>query len=110
MIGKNPEGDLSPFRRKIIRSALQYGPKAILLNKLIVPRRIEPEIDYSYYLGPNYKNTYKKPKGKVPTYVANHTSGIDILTILTTMNADVGFLSGSFLKQFPLIGLLVICG
>ena len=65
----------------------------------IVHIKIErPEIDYSKYLGPDWKKVYE---GET-TLVLNHSSWVDIL-ILMWWNMP-SFVSSSGVKNFPFIG------
>ena len=43
-------------------------------------RKVQPPIDYSKYLGPDWKRTYKKSG----IQVANHTSWLDIVSVMWT--------------------------
>lgn len=47
----------------------------------IRPEVIEIDVDYSVYLGKDYDKNYKKPEGRVSTYVVNHVSGFDIAAV-----------------------------
>jgi len=53
----------------------------MLLFAQIRPEVIEIDVDYSVYLGKNYDKDYKKPEGRVSTYVVNHVSGFDIAAV-----------------------------
>lgn len=51
------------------------------------------DVDYSFYLGKGYQKLYKRPLGRVSTYVANHTSGIDGPVLLKALCGDVSFIA-----------------
>ena len=42
-----------------------------------------PDVDYSEYLGPNWKKELKDHNKKIPTIVANHCSFLDIISLIT---------------------------
>lgn len=60
-------------------------------------------MDYSYYLGPNYKEGYKEIQ-KTSTVVCNHISWIDTMCLYQyyklAFSLDIGF------KRVPLMGKL----
>lgn len=62
-------------------------------------------VDYSYYLGKDYKQTQVLPK-HMPTYIGNHPSAFDIL--VTIKHLHTAFASRGGVKKVPLFGLLVI--
>ncbi len=66
------------------------------------------EIDYSYYLGPNYKNEVSKVKspGYTSKIVAPHVSCYDIQAMLIAFCGDVSFASGAHVKKIPGIGYI----
>jgi len=59
------------------------------------------DCDYSYYLGPDYKSKYKKIVA-TSTYVSNHVSWIDTMTLYQhykmALSLDYGF------KNVPIMG------
>jgi hypothetical protein len=54
----------------------------------------EIECDYSYWLGPNYKDHYK-PTNKTPTVICNHVSWLDTICLYQyftlAFSLDIGF-------------------
>ncbi len=66
------------------------------------------EIDYSYYLGPNYKNEVSKVKspGYTSKIVSPHVSCYDIQAMLIAFCGNVSFASGAHVKNIPLIGYI----
>lgn len=68
-------------RRFFIKYAFHTTSWLMLLFAQIRPEVIEIDVDYSVYLGKDYEKNYKKPKGRVSTYVLNHVSGFDIVAI-----------------------------
>ena len=70
-------------------------------------RKLEDhEIDYSYYLGENYKAEYKPPPkgGRVPTIISPHVSANDIPLLMKAFNGDMSFCAGSFMLNIPMYG------
>lgn len=64
------------------------------------------EVDYSYFLGPDYREQYKEPKGIVPTIVANHCGPLDILSMCIAFDSNMGFMANDGLN-IPVLGFLV---
>lgn len=65
------------------------------------------EIDYSYYLGKNYKaEKTLGSQGRTSKVIANHTSLFDIPAMICHLGGDVSFVGGSFIKGIPLMGSL----
>lgn len=73
----------------------------------IVHRPTKDEIDYSYYLGNDYLTNYKPPKGKVPTYVSNHTSFFDTPSLICATKGLTCFVAGDFFKKLPCFGYIM---
>ena len=82
------------------------------VNRLILGMRLdvteikEDEIDYSFYLGPDYKGKYKPPPGRVPTIIAPHVSANDIPMMMKAFGGDMSFVAGDFMLKIPLYGML----
>ena len=65
------------------------------------------DYDYSYYLGPNYKEEQKNMK-RVSTIVSNHTSWCDALALLSGPYVP-GFGAKKEFRKAPIVGLACIC-
>jgi len=63
------------------------------------------DYDYSYFLGPNYKETTVYPKF-FSTYVSNHTSWLDIILMISYIKP--AFTPMDTLKKIPVVGILVM--
>ena len=88
-----------------------YGASVnrIVLGITLKIRKVEEdEIDYSYYLGKDYKKTYRPPPpgGKVPTIISPHVSANDIPLLMQAFNGDMSFVAGKFLLGIPFYGAL----
>lgn len=59
-------------------------------------------MDYSKWLGKDYKNQ-KKPL-KSSTYISNHTGIVDGFCLLWALKGNIGIFAGAFLKDVPLFG------
>ena len=63
----------------------------------------EADVDYSKYLGPNWRETSRQFKGKnVSTMVSNHIGFIEILTWITYCPKVPGFVAMLAVKSFPI--------
>lgn len=75
--------DLSGFRRSM-RKRIIYGVAWITSRIFCIKEKVKvwdsSDVDYSYYLGKDYKEQYQPPgkDGIVPTIIANHTASMDI--------------------------------
>ena len=77
----------------------QFFARCFLFSLGIVHIKVErPEVDYSFYLGENWKKSYE---GET-TLVLNHSSWVDILVLMWwSMPA---FVSSQEVKDFPFVG------
>lgn len=68
----------------------------------------EKQFDYTYYLGPNYKNTFEE-RGikKASTIVSNHVGWLDSVILYCNMNEGVSFSASSDLAKIPILGQLI---
>ena len=64
------------------------------------------DVDYSYYLGPNYKNNVKKIK-RTSTIVCNHVSWLDPVVLIK--NVRPAFAPSSEFKTVPVLSTLIDC-
>lgn len=60
--------------------------------------------DYSYYLGPDYKENYKKIK-RTSTIVSNHVSWLDPVVLIK--NVRPAFSPSEEFRNVPLLGKLI---
>jgi hypothetical protein len=71
----------------------------------VCTRKTIIDFDYSHYLGPDYKKNYKKIDA-VSTFVSNHVSWIDTMTLYQyykmALSLDTGF------KTAPLMGMMAM--
>ena len=70
----------------------------------IYTRTRQHDVDYSYYLGPDYKKTMKEVK-HVSTLVTNHVSWCDVMILLGGRYTPA-FAAKKSLKKVPLFGLV----
>ena len=64
------------------------------------------DIDYSYYLGPEYK---KEPKvsssgGRIPKVIAPHVTCWDAQVMSYALGGDISYVAGGFVKNIPILG------
>jgi hypothetical protein len=107
MIGQDMTKSISPVRRKATHAGMCIASYVISYILLVFPEAVEGEVDYSYYLGKDYEKTYKRPKGRVATYVVNHVSGMDVTVMGALLEGDCSALAGAFTKKLPVIGLIM---
>jgi 1-acyl-sn-glycerol-3-phosphate acyltransferase len=76
--------DKSPMRpgcqRSLVKGAFHVTTKIFLFLSGVSLKHTYLDVDYSEYLGSNYKNE-KKKAGHTSTIVANHVSWLDILVL-----------------------------
>ena len=60
----------------------------------------DKEIDYSYYLGPNFKNEKSTlgERGRVSKTIAPHSSCFDILALISVFDGDLSWVANDFIK------------
>ena len=59
------------------------------------------EIDYTYWLGPNYKTIDEE---KLSTYVSNHCGFADNPTVLHILGGKCSFLAADKAEKTPIVG------
>jgi len=64
----------------------------------------ESDVDYSYYLGPNYRQEKQKITGRVSKIISPHVSCFDVQTLNYAFNGDVSYVAGAFVKDIPGLG------
>ena len=62
------------------------------------------DVDYSEYLGKDYKKTMKKPK-RVSTIISNHTTWLDPVVFIKTLRP--AFSPSAEFRHLPLVGNLI---
>ena len=64
------------------------------------------DVSYEYYLGKDYRETYKPPQGNgvVPTIISNHVSIFDNHAMGAIFKGNACFAAASFIKNLPFIG------
>lgn len=73
MIGHKSGEPLHPLRRILTKTPGQYLPRLLIFIAGVVWIGIErPKVDYSKYLGPDWKPTYTGTS----TFISNHQSWI----------------------------------
>jgi hypothetical protein len=96
-------------RRYATHKALQLSSYIVCYTLLVFPEAVEVEADYSHYLGTGYEESYKRPNGRVSTYVTNHISGVDVPVMGALLEGDCSVLAGAFIRNVPLIGFIMNC-
>ena len=106
---------LSPIRQALFSFIMTIATKTHcwLLNYKIRANFLGPdEIDYSYYLGKNYRSETKNQNEthkneKVSMLVSNHSSGFDVHVICTILKSKVAFIAGDHVTKMP--GMYRLC-
>lgn len=92
-------------RKKLITFLFQQNAKLFVFMCGVFTSREQKDYDYSYYLGPNYKDKYKTVAA-TSTYVCNHVSWIDTMTLYQyyqmALSLDFGF------RNVPLMGKMAM--
>lgn len=102
------EGVLTGWRRRVQKSILRDGFALVLMCagvKLTKNRKEASDVDYSKYLGPNWREMPQEVK-RVPTMVANHTSFLEI-PALCTLEPCPSFLVSAIVFAYPMAGFCV---
>lgn len=97
----------SGWRKSLIQYAITIGStinRLALGITLSIQRVEENEIDYSYYLGKDYKLKYQTPPGAVPTVISPHVSINDIPLLMKAFKGNLSFVAGEFMLNVPMYG------
>ena len=95
------------LRRVLIQKSIMIGAtvnRMALGIVLDVKKVKEDEIDYSHYLGKNYRTNYNKFPGEVPTVISPHIGAHDIPLLMKAFDGDLSFCAGEFMLSMPLFG------
>lgn len=68
------------------------------------------DVDYSHWLGPDYKNHKFDENYRTPTYISNHIGWSDGLVYFWSLKGNISYLAGDFVRNIPLIGFIVKAG
>lgn len=74
---------------------------------LVVKRPEFGQIDYSFYLGKNFKSLYTPPTGKVPTYIAPHCSALDGPCMISALHGKLSAVAKDSIANWPCFGFIV---
>ena len=97
------------IRRAILGKVLTLFPMLFLYTVGLRPvKKVLTDVDYSYYLGPNYKEKSKKlgDKGRVSKIISPHVSCFDVQTLLACLDGDISFVANTHVRKIPGFGLL----
>lgn len=96
------KGQLTPWKGKVIRFCFKIGiwigPRASMMWYV---NRTDPEVDYSEYLGPNWKKEVKERTKPVSTLMCNHSSFLD-LWLLESSSFGPSFVSKEGVRKTPI--------
>jgi hypothetical protein len=92
------------FRITVLGYIYKLMTSVLLLGIGIRSSYEKREYDYTYFLGPNYKETTAYPK-YYSTYVSNHTSWLDIIFLISYIRP--AFTPKAVLRKIPIFGVIV---
>lgn len=100
---------ITGFRREYLKWCNYYISilvLAIVGMKVKKTTMSENDVDYSYYLGQDYKAEKPRlgPNGKVSKIIAPHVSCFDVQTMGVATGGDMSFVAGAFIKGIPGLG------
>ena len=90
---------LTGIRKRLVDKIYTFytWSSVVVLGMSVVTEDLD-NIDYSKYLGPEYKKEFKMSKSsRASTYVGNHSGIMDIMSLIYVLGGDVGFVAGAFL-------------
>ena len=99
------------LRRYLIQQTIMIGATVnrLALGISLDIRKVEEgQVDYSYYLGKDYKAKYRPPPkgGRIPTIISPHVSANDIPLLQKAFDGDMSFVAGEFMLSIPLYGAM----
>jgi hypothetical protein len=93
-------------RKKFISFLFTQNAKLFVFMCGVFTSREKIDFDYSFYLGPNYKDNYKKVAA-TSTYVSNHVSWIDTMTLYQyyqmALSLDTGFIKAPLMGKMAML-------
>ena len=93
--------NLSETRRKLIVTTSKFWLRVILiLLGYISWTTRRPKVDYSKWLGPEWKPTYEG----VTMLVSNHTGFLEIIMTFLCIKPMPGFIAKNYMKTLPSVG------
>ena len=90
LFGHDFRKPLTGTRRKVKEFLYWFFMNVLMLAAFMPVFNRHEEMDYSEYLGPDYKKTQKVPK-TVPTFIANHQAWIDNITLTASPHLMAGY-------------------
>lgn len=74
-----------------------------MYNAAMILTHEEVDFDYSYYLGPNYKDSYPKEQNPA-TWVCNHSAIYDIIAFISTNKwSYCSFIAADYVGKVPFL-------
>ena len=104
LFGQDMEKPLPSMVRKSSKLINKLGGGFVNLVVGIIPRVRHVDVDYTKWLGPDYKSKPFEPGYRTPTYVMNHICAYDGTLLFWALNGDISFLAGDFVRKIPLLG------
>lgn len=102
LFGTDVNKDIPDSKRFWSRMIFKYCGWAIALAIGIFIKVKRVNVDYSKWLGPDYKK--KKLAGRAPTYVSNHMGFTDGCVTLWALDGDISYLAADMTKDIPMVG------
>jgi hypothetical protein len=83
-LGADPSKEYPAWRRfgyRMLSGAFSFGMQSVIGCHFTRDHVSPDRVDYSEYLGPNWKNELKERKKPAPTIIMNHSSIWEVMTI-----------------------------
>jgi 1-acyl-sn-glycerol-3-phosphate acyltransferase len=98
-------------RRELLKKVFWFTSLLVLtIVGITVEKTIitADEIDYSHYLGPDYKKDKSSLNegGRASKIISPHVSCFDVQTMGLAFGGDISFVAGAFVKDLPGLGAI----
>ena len=100
---------LPQWRSDLVAKILTFFAKVqlkIARCNLVIKEPKLGDIDYSFYLGKDFKTLYTTPKGKVPTYIAPHCSALDGPIVVAALKGHLSAVAKDTIGSWPMLGFI----
>jgi hypothetical protein len=91
------------FRKSLVTNVVKYNAYIWVLVCGHFTQHEKVDVDYSEYLGPDYKNQYREVE-QIPTMISNHVSWIDSQLLFKYFK--IAFIMDQGYKKIPVFGTL----
>lgn len=104
LIGTDPRKPMPPCKRFISKKINMISGLVMMLAEGTIPVVRHVDVDYSKWLGPDYKKKQNQEKNfKAGACIINHVGLQEAILCFWALGGDCAFVAGEFVEKIPII-------